>query len=88
MSASQQVDPDLWLTNFPTKEEIEKFAESTQRNATLARTCLQEAKSTQARLTAASVEAQEFCQQCNDRNFARSRKINQMQENLRSLRPR
>ena len=88
MSEHGVLDPDAWIKNFPTKEEIEKFAEATQRNAVLARTCLQEAKSTQSRLVAAATDAQKFCEKCNDRNFTRTRKINQMQESLRSLRPR
>lgn len=88
LEPADSTDPDAWLTQFPTTEDFEKFATATQRNAALARTCLQEAKATQQRLNAAVLEAQQFCSACQERNLARTRKMNQAQENLRILRPR
>ena len=75
-----------WISSFPGPDELESFIRNTVNNASIARTCLKEAKDTKQRLQEALQKGETYVKQCDERISQRQRAVAEYQEAVNLLR--
>lgn len=75
-----------WLTSFPSPDDLEAFIASTTNNASIARTCLKEAKETKALLQEAVARGEAYVRQSDERIKQRQKAVAVYQSEVNKLR--
>jgi hypothetical protein len=75
-----------WLTSFPSPDDLEAFISGSTNNASIARTCLKEAKETKVLLQEAMGRGEEYVKQCDERIRARTKNVAMYQAEVSKLR--
>jgi hypothetical protein len=77
-----------WLTSFPSPDDLEAFITNSVQNASIARTCLKEAKETKALLQEAVGRGEVYVLQCDARIKQRQKSVAAYQTEVNKLRAR
>lgn len=75
-----------WISSFPGPDELDAFIRGTVTNASIARTCLKEAKETKEALKEAVKKGEAYVELCNERIKMRNRQVAQYQHAVGVLR--
>ncbi|CUG76825.1 Hypothetical protein, putative [Bodo saltans] len=75
-----------WLTSFPSPDDLEAFISGSTNNASIARTCLKEAKETKILLQEAMGRGEEYVRQCDERIRQRTKNVAMYQTEVNKLR--